>query len=153
MYFYTIEAFDSKISNFAPDIDTSQISKMTIISEDYEYDIQAHAKLEEILENALSVEISNFDIDLNPMYFPSNADISDEELAMSILLEEDIEHFNLHTNFFNDEEDNLPTFFDLMMASYNLVDDSMDTIEVRGAVLTTPSNYQYINFDQDIMVH
>lgn len=163
MHFYTVEVFQPFLERLLPGVSCEDIFKVTVISDSYDFDIQAHHKVQDILNEILTDDEQELiAIEFNEDFFPMSL-CYNEELEED--LEEDIPTAKLLEEFPDDNEpyeisfDGLPrierdmTIQDYIQASYTLGDREMEALQVRINIMISPDEVEYMNFETNTTAH
>lgn len=151
-YFYTIEVFPPFIKNFITDLPTDNIFKVSIISDTFDYDLEVDGYIQAIMTEVFDEEI-DINLSFNPDFFPASLSLEEEsEIEEEEIEDEDFE--NREISF-----DGLPVihyepdFFDFVMNSYIIYDQTEQDILLRANVVIEPATAECINYETNITVH
>jgi hypothetical protein len=163
MFFYTIEAFQPFLERLLPGISCDDLFKITVISNEYQYDMFAIEAAEEAINELLLTEEQEFlSIEFNPDFYPASVaygeDTNEEEeelikeLELQELGEEDDNLFQIALDGLPRTERDL-TINDYIQLTYVLADEEMHALQLRLNIVTTPEAAELIDFDTNRTVH
>jgi len=163
MHFYTVEVYQPFLERLLPGVSCEDLFKITVVSDSYDYDIEAHVAAQDIINEILTDdERKDIAIEYNEDFFPLSLCYDEEDL-----LEDDNEDTSsiepiemLSSNdTFDISFDGVPrveqdiTIHDLIEASYTLGDVEMEALQFRINIMVTPDTIEYINFETNTTVH
>lgn len=156
MHFFTVEVFQPFLERLLPGVSCEDIFKVTVISDNYDFDIQAHHEVQDILNEMLtSEEQEDIAVEFSEDFFPTSLCYEEEEEEED---EEEFEELSYNENY-EIAIDGLPriernlTINDFIQATYTLGDLQMEALQVRINILISPEAASYIDFDTIKTVH
>lgn len=152
-YFFTIELFDEVTERLLNEFDCNDFFKLTLVSEMYDFDIQAHLAGEQLLDSILSDdELESLTLEYNPDFFPDTLILSDDiEEESDLELLDDID-FNITIDGLPHTETNLE-IKDFIMNSYALIDETFESLMLRMNIMIDPDSANSTDFNTNITVH
>ena len=158
MYFFIIESFNPFHERLIPSISGKDLFKVSIVSQNFLYDIDAQVELESILNAILTQsELDELTVDYNPDFFPTSVN---EFLFPYLESEEPLDSMELNDNAFAIGDDGLPVMNDqqpqiedFIQATYIISDDVAETIALRACVIVDPATSNTIDFLTNTTVH
>ncbi len=162
MHFYTVEVFQPFLERLLPGVSCEDIFKVTVISDNYKFDIEAHHAVQDVIYEILTDDEQELiAIEFNEDFFPMSL-CYDEDLEEE--LDEDTSTAKLLEEFPDDEPyeisfDGLPrierdmTIQDYIQSSYTLGDREMEALQVRINIMISPDEAEYMNFETNTTVH
>lgn len=157
-YFYSLEFFNPSLEEFIDDegLVLDDLYKITVLSENIEYDIIALGFIEELI-NEIIEEDDKCYVVYNEKYFPSsiNSDIpEDKETIFEVVDEDEFQNaFELYAPNVMYDGTEIPKQIkveDTIIASYELGNDNL---KVRAQVYIEGEDYQYVDFTTNRVVH
>ena len=161
MHFYTVEVYQPFLERLLPGVSCEDLFKITVVSDSYEHDIEAHVAAQDIINEMLTDdEREDIAIEYNEDFFPLSLCYDEEDL-----LEDDDTSMDEPVEILSNDEpyeisfDGLPrierdmTIHDLIEASYTLGDVEMEALQFRINIMVTPDTIEYINFETNTTVH
>lgn len=153
-YFFTLELFDNKLEQILSDLDCSDLFKITLVSDVFDYDTEAQLAGEQILSQILDDdELENLGLEYNPDFFPALLaleTLDDVEEAIEDLTEEI--DFNIAIDGLPHNEKELE-MKDFIMNSYSLVDEQFEMLLLRMNILIDPDTANNIDYNTNTTVH
>lgn len=160
MYFYSVEVFQPFLERLLPGISCEDLFKVTVLSDTYKYDLEAHHAVQDLINELLvPEEQENIAIQFNEDYFPVSLCYDEEELAENEVIDEEELNAIFADDSYEISIDGLPrterdlTIHDYIQTSYTLGDAEMEALQVRINVIISPEAAEFIDFETNTTVH
>jgi hypothetical protein len=133
----------------------ANIAKITILSDQFDHDIQAQIRMQEVIELVLPKEsLEEVIHEFNPMFFP-NQEEDEEESEDEEFFDEDFSLDELGIDIESFELDTTKQIFmhDVLQSSHYFIDEPFEHLMMYGKVFATADTASYTNFETNTKVH